>query len=1301
MKQLVFAVALLLGAVVAPRAHAACGNLSNVCTFADLNGCCGNGSFCDVSGTISIKTNSQCTIDFGPRTVRVLSGGTIAAGTSDATLLATAVTLSGSGKLTATGDATHDGGQLTLGTAAKPLTTFTMQNTASVDVTGGGSLGGGSFAVTTSGPIALQGGAIDASGITTLTSGGRITLTSQTGTITINNKLWSRSTSGATAEGSGGTITVLSGNDLQVGNDGNVSVRGGAGASGAVDFRASKALTLSPQSSIEGSAYPSTGGDGASLAFYAASISALGTITADGGSSLDVSEGGGAGGTVDMEATTGALIVQHGTKGISADGGLGGEGGAISLYTNSMTAPPTSDGTMTVDTAITADGPAIVEGIAGGGDITIRSRGDFILATGAKLSVDGAGDSGGGIDMEVTRDITLNSTLSADSDETSGSVYLRAGHDITFNGNVSLDGFTGTDGSGSGGDLDAGAGNDIRVRGGKTLSAKGIADESGGSLLLHAVQRVRVDKTATLVVDGGLNTGALAGQIVLTSNENQHGGPASYAPDPNFDMIIEGNLSAKGHNTCAGTPNSSNPGKISLMACRLRIFDGLIDSQGDCYASNNITVRQDITVNSGARIRTTAGSNNALTNMITKAGVSLANAPNGSPAFSPSYTGSVLPECTAINQPTSNCLAPCPTCGDGIVNGPWETCDNPNQDRCAGHCNHCRTETCSDGNVCHHNECDLLGGCINSALPDGTSCDDQSVCTLVDECRGGNCYQEALPCGDGIPCTSDQCDAVTGCFHTNNNGPSNDGTGVAGCDDQSICNGAEVCISSTCHAGSPPTCHEEPTDDLDSRDFCANNACQHEFKPCTDASECNDANACTSDTCVARANPGPGLSAKVCRNTALPNGDGCSDNDACTVGDSCQNGTCVRGSDRVCNDGLFCTTEICDSQNGCIPTPVGGNCCETAADCHDGTFCSTTECTNHECAYPAIQNCCTTDAECDDANPCTTEPVGICNANTHQCGAHPLLSGTQPGCGDLCQTGQCVQGSGTSTCQLDAPTVCQDDGNLCTLEVCDPLVGCQHPPIDNCCVDASQCIDTDPCTDPVCNDAHTCEQHERFNGCRACTKDTDCDPLGQCAGQKCDATNVCTTVTAHSCSDGNLNTDDICELDASLNPVCRNSCRNAAACSDNDACNGAETCNAGTCQSGTPLSCDDGDLCTDDSCDTVTGCVHASRTGFPRILCRLDAIDQLIASASSTDIQTPARKKLTTLMKGIRAKLTKAQQASSPTKAKKPLKAAVKQTKAFQKYLAKQSGKKVAVTPATALKDAMLDAAGQIGNQIP
>ncbi len=49
-------------------------------------------------------------------------------------------------------------------------------------------------------------------------------------------------------------------------------------------------------------------------------------------------------------------------------------------------------------------------------------------------------------------------------------------------------------------------------------------------------------------------------------------------------------------------------------------------------------------------------------------------------------------------------------------------------------------------------------------------------------------------------------------------------------------------------------------------------------------------------------------------------------------------------------------------------------------------------------------------------------------------------------------------------------------------------------------------------------------------------------------------------------------------------------------CDDNNLCNGAETCVATVCQAGTAPNCDDGLICTTDSCVPANGCVHANNT---------------------------------------------------------------------------------------------------------
>lgn len=79
-------------------------------------------------------------------------------------------------------------------------------------------------------------------------------------------------------------------------------------------------------------------------------------------------------------------------------------------------------------------------------------------------------------------------------------------------------------------------------------------------------------------------------------------------------------------------------------------------------------------------------------------------------------------------------------------------------------------------------------------------------------------------------------------------------------------------------------------------------------------------------------------------------------------------------------------------------------------------------------------------------------------------------------------------------------------------------------------------------------------------------------------------------VALATCDDGILNQDEErIDCGGSCDPC---ECTSDGACSNGNACDGVETCNAhGGCVVGTPLTCDDMDACTADSCDPGSGCV--------------------------------------------------------------------------------------------------------------
>jgi MYXO-CTERM domain-containing protein len=199
--------------------------------------------------------------------------------------------------------------------------------------------------------------------------------------------------------------------------------------------------------------------------------------------------------------------------------------------------------------------------------------------------------------------------------------------------------------------------------------------------------------------------------------------------------------------------------------------------------------------------------------------------------------------------------------------------------------------------------------------------------------------------------------------------------------------------------------------------------------------------------------------------------------------------------------------------------------------------------------------------------------------------------------------------SDTDSCLVDfknAGKQCTSDAQCagpcfqCIGSVCEPKAqGAACPDADPCngdeicngmgaCVTSPNppCDDMNPCTTDSCMPVTGCANDNVAAG-------TSCGDGSVCNGDEvCDAAGVCLPGTSLDCDDGDPCTTDAC------NPV--SGCETATApagtdCSDADACNGAETCDAaGACAAGRPLDCDDNNLCTIDSCDMADGCEHAS-----------------------------------------------------------------------------------------------------------
>jgi cysteine-rich repeat protein len=359
---------------------------------------------------------------------------------------------------------------------------------------------------------------------------------------------------------------------------------------------------------------------------------------------------------------------------------------------------------------------------------------------------------------------------------------------------------------------------------------------------------------------------------------------------------------------------------------------------------------------------------------------------------------------------------------------------------------------CDDANPCTLDGCDPIKGCVTLATE--TTCTDDNACTQGDACGAKGCVPgEALVCDDGKACTTDSCDPKLGCQYQNNAAP---------CDDGSACTIGDTCAEGACASTQKLTCADGNPCTDDSCDPSKGCVFSANDKPCSDgnvcssgdacqegvclpgaATNCDDSNPCTTDTC----NPKLGCVATV--TTA-----DCSDGDLCTVGDVCLEGACQPGTPLSCEDGNPCTADACEKQGGC--THIASD-----KECDDGNACTSGDgCAKNTCAPGKL-------ISCDDGNACTDDYCDVLLGCAHQ--------DNDAGCNDgsLCSTGdQCSGGA----CKSGASLVC-DDGNPCTDDSCADLKGCTFAPNKAPCNDFNGCTTADTCSGGACKGGTGCGTH--------------------------------------------------------------------------------------------------------------------------------------------------------------------------------------------------------------------------------
>ena len=500
--------------------------------------------------------------------------------------------------------------------------------------------------------------------------------------------------------------------------------------------------------------------------------------------------------------------------------------------------------------------------------------------------------------------------------------------------------------------------------------------------------------------------------------------------------------------------------------------------------------------------------------------------------------------------------------------------------------NQCQTMACNP----------KAGKCELDYKQGGTSCDaDKDVCTAKDACDGkGKCLKGAnVDCNDKNSCTSDSCDPKEGCKHAAN---------TNACDaDNNACTVNDTCKSKVCVPGP--------------------------------AKLCNDNEPCTADSC----NKATGQ----CVNKPSVN-KLCNDDNACTVDDKCGKDegtglfTCLAGSPKVCNDGNPCTNDACDSKTGCTVKAKGDG-----ALCNDNNECTASDvCKSALCKGTPIDVA----KSCDDGNVCTIDkcdPKTGCTSTAKNSG--PCDDGNACTNGDSCSKGKCAPGTNICGCNSDNDCAKQEDGNLCngtlfcdkvkvpfqckikpiSVVKCDVSLDgfCQKnlcdPKTGKCALDKK--ADNTPCNsdNSVCTTSDACK-----NGICKAGAPLKCDDGNPCTADSCDAKAGCKTVKQggpcnaddNACTVNDFCTDGLCKVGkkktcddgedctadscGKLDGKCLNK-NLVKSCSDNNQCTKGDVCGTDkksgkyTCLSGAAVSCDDGNICTNDSCDPQAGCKFA------------------------------------------------------------------------------------------------------------
>ncbi|MSQ82291.1 MAG: hypothetical protein EXR77_05140 [Myxococcales bacterium] len=604
--------------------------------------------------------------------------------------------------------------------------------------------------------------------------------------------------------------------------------------------------------------------------------------------------------------------------------------------------------------------------------------------------------------------------------------------------------------------------------------------------------------------------------------------------------------------------------------------------------------------------------------------------------------GLVLPDLQGDGAPVGGCpgAAGCPCtkttdCSSGFC------LDTPNGQQCAKKCDDgtcptdfkCATVPLTGGdvtNICVPAHGSLCNPCISNSQCQGPgnggarcvsfgnggafcgeACSATADCVVGYECLeskdlvGNSSKQCVVKNGGACTCSAAAMknELFTACYKD---------TGTA------KCTGKRICLSATApgapSGGGLSNClaDEPEAEKCDGKD----NDCDGQ----TDESACDDGTVCTDDNC----DPKAGCSHT--NNSGFCDADG----SVCTKDDACSNGKCLTGKPVSCDDNNPCTTDSCDAKLSCKyanadslgcnfddnPCTVGDACKEGKCAAGATKACATDEpCILGKCNLLGDGKCEYKNKDgqpCDDASPCTsvdTCVADVCVGKATDCndnnGCTIDACDKKTGCthadaagscddGDKCTTKDACVGGKCDGQTVDPSKACNDN-NACTIDACNPALGCVNK----------------PAVGLGCDDANACSVGDKCDGTGTCLSGTNtcaCDNDAQCAakddGNTCNGTLFCDKSGPLSQCKVKLGTVVTCDT-SSDNPCKKTDCEpvtgkctpklqpDGLPCpADDNVCTVDDSCKAGACLVGKILNCDDKNTCTADICDAKLGCKH-------------------------------------------------------------------------------------------------------------